>query len=102
MSLVRIAYIYKTKPTKSIIEGQQGGSNKKIPKYNIENTTNDYIDLFEASLDSLTSERNKKKKIHKNKNKNKNKTTHKKKIIKNKKLTKNNRNKNMNNNKHII
>ena len=52
MSLVKIAFIFPSKPTREIesykITQKGGNKNKTLPLYNLNNTINDYIEEFES------------------------------------------------------
>tara|TARA_Y100000389_G_scaffold32035_3_gene27211 strand:+ start:48 stop:2798 length:2751 start_codon:yes stop_codon:yes gene_type:complete len=72
MSLIRIAFIFKSKPQviSEIQENQSGGRKKRLPKYDIATTTREYLDIFEAEVKPLAIKK-KKNKNTRRKNKNK-------------------------------
>ena len=72
MSLIRIAFIFKSKPPviSEIQENQSGGRKKRLPKYDIATTTREYLDIFEAEVKPLAIKK-KKNKNTRRKNKNK-------------------------------
>lgn len=70
MSLIRIAFIFKSKP-QAIIEPpiiQDGGRKKRLPKYDIDTTTKEYLEIFEAEVKPLVI-RKKRRKNTRRKNK---------------------------------
>ena len=68
MSLIRIAFVFK--PGRASVETQSGGYRKRLPKYDIDTTITEYLEVFESPVERLTFKekvKNKRKKSRKKK-----------------------------------